>query len=202
MVEKYVMLCKLWNSPSTLLCNLRISIISTQTLRFLFLCEKNWEQHTIFRFWELLKNKLHPTVQRSYNNSPYDRFRIYRWLDFHFSLRDVKEVDRCDKLLVFSGDQLVILVLEMAEYPERSVNNIFMLNDEFKLVKTQEMYFLFDRLPHYEVENQFYILRCLALGKYTFLVNFWKHIWTLNFSNLFGKKSSKENNLQQSVVVG
>lgn len=92
-------------------------------------------------------------------------------MDYHFSLRDVKEVERCDELLVFSGEQLVILVLEIAEYPERSVNNIYMLTDEFKLIKTQEMYFLHDRLPHYEVDSQFYILRCLALGK-NFFVKF------------------------------
>lgn len=84
----------------------------------------------------------------------------------HFSLHDVKELPRCDDMLVFSGSkQLVILVLGLAEYPQRSVNNIFMLNSQFKLVKTQEMFFYFDHMPHYEVEERFYILRCLALGE-------------------------------------
>ncbi|XP_065092301.1 uncharacterized protein LOC135713118 isoform X2 [Ochlerotatus camptorhynchus] len=101
-----------------------------------------------------------------YLESGSGKIAVYRWLNMHFSLRDVKEMSRCDDLLVFSGtNQLVLLVLGLAEYPQRSVNNIFMLNSQFKLIKTQEMFFYFDRMPHYEIEDQFYILRCLALGK-------------------------------------
>lgn len=111
----------------------------------------------------LVQHKSDLFLISGYSEAGFGKVVIYRWVDYHFSLRDVKEVSRCDELLVFSGDQLVMLVLEFAKYPERSVNNIYMLNDQFKLIKTQEMYFLFDRLPHYKVDNQFYIMRCLAL---------------------------------------
>lgn len=101
-----------------------------------------------------------------YLESTSGKIAIYRWLNMHFSLSDIEDLPQCDDMLVFSGtNQLVLLVLGKAEYPQRSVNNIFMLNSQFKFVKTQEMFFHFDRMPQYEIEEQFYILRCLAPGK-------------------------------------
>ncbi|XP_055551398.1 uncharacterized protein LOC129733861 isoform X2 [Wyeomyia smithii] len=90
---------------------------------------------------------------------------VYRWLDFHFSLEDTKDVSIHYEIIVHSGNQLIFLILEPAEYPERSINHIYMLSEQRKIVKTQEMYFLFNRLPYYEVSRELHILRCLALDR-------------------------------------
>lgn len=77
----------------------------------------------------------------------------------------MKDVPRHTELIVHGSKQLVILVLDFTNHPERSTNHIYVLNDQRKIVKTQEMYFLFPRMPHYVVNDDLFILRCLAIGK-------------------------------------
>ncbi|KAL1403901.1 hypothetical protein pipiens_019153 [Culex pipiens pipiens] len=93
------------------------------------------------------------------------KIAVYRWLNYHFSVEDVKDVPRHTELIVHGSKQLVILVLDFTNHPERSTNHIYVLNDQRKIVKTQEMYFLFPRMPHYVVNDDLYILRCLAIDK-------------------------------------
>lgn len=100
-----------------------------------------------------------------YKETDSGKIVIYRWLDFHFSLEDTKDVPIHHDIVVHSGNQLVFLILEYAEYPEHSINHIYMLNEQRKIMKTQEMFFLFNRLPYYEVADELYVLRCLAPGK-------------------------------------
>ncbi|XP_055617740.1 uncharacterized protein LOC129763041 isoform X3 [Toxorhynchites rutilus septentrionalis] len=101
----------------------------------------------------------------SYLESNAGKVEVYRWLNFHFSLEDIKDVPRHDGLIVHSNKQLVILVVRSAVYPERAMNHIYVMNENRKFVKTQEMYFLFNRLPFYRVNSDLYILRCLASDK-------------------------------------
>ncbi|XP_055586458.1 uncharacterized protein LOC129739088 [Uranotaenia lowii] len=100
-----------------------------------------------------------------YIESDAGKVAIYRWLDLHFSVEDVKDVAVHNEMIVHSSKQLVILILQTAEYPERSITHIYVLNEQRKIVKTQEMYFLYYRLPHYVVDDDMYILRCLASDK-------------------------------------
>lgn len=100
-----------------------------------------------------------------YMDSDSGKIAVYRWLNYHFSVEDVKEVSRHTELIVYSNKQIVILVLDSTETPDRSTSHIYVLNDQRKIVKTQEMYFLFNRMPHYVVDEDLYILRCLAIDK-------------------------------------
>ncbi|XP_058468103.1 uncharacterized protein LOC131440649 isoform X2 [Malaya genurostris] len=100
-----------------------------------------------------------------YLESDIGKVAVYRWMDYYFSIEDVKEVSNHIDLIVYNSKQLVILVLQLAEHLERSISHIYVLNDQRKMIKTQEMYFLFNRLPHYIYNNEFYVLRCLASDK-------------------------------------
>lgn len=62
-----------------------------------------------------------------YLESDTGKVAVYRWLDYHFSVEDIKDVAQHDELIVHNHKQLVILVLQSAEYPERSINHIYVL---------------------------------------------------------------------------
>lgn len=113
----------------------------------------------------LLQHSSNLYLITGYMDSDSGKIAVYRWLNFHFSVEDVKDVSRHTDLIVYSSKQLVILVFDSTDHADRSTNHIYVLNEQRKIVKTQEMYFLFHRMPYYVVDDDLYILRCLATDK-------------------------------------
>lgn len=122
------------------------------------------------------------------------KLALYRWLDYHFSIEDIKEVPMHSQVIIHNHKQLVILVLQPGEYPERSINHIYILNEQRKLMKTQEMYYLYNRLPYYEIDNELYILRCMALDKC--------FLYKWNGENLFLRASKVSLDPRDIVLIG
>lgn len=113
----------------------------------------------------LLQHSSNVYLITGYMDSDSGKIAVYRWMNFHFSVEDVKDVPHHTNLIVHAGKQLVILVFDSTDHPDRSTNHIYVLNEQRKIVKTQEMYFLYHRMPYYVVDDDLYILRCLAIDK-------------------------------------
>ncbi|ETN67029.1 hypothetical protein AND_001170 [Anopheles darlingi] len=94
------------------------------------------------------------------------KIRIYRWLQSYFSLVGTREVSSLDDIQCHCPGPLLLLALDYAPLPERSMNHVLLLDSAGTApVKVQGMYFLSTRLPSFMIGGELFLVRQVTKDK-------------------------------------
>ncbi|XP_053678557.1 uncharacterized protein LOC128728932 [Anopheles nili] len=93
------------------------------------------------------------------------KIRVYRWQQSYFSLESTKEVLSIDDVRCHCPSTLLLLVLDYAPLPERSLNHVLLLDSAERPVKVQEMFFLHSTLPSFTLDGELYLIRHVSRDK-------------------------------------
>ncbi|XP_050099379.1 uncharacterized protein LOC126579801 [Anopheles aquasalis] len=94
------------------------------------------------------------------------KIRIYRWLQSYFSLVGTREVSSLDDIQCHCPGPLLLLALDYAPLPERSMNHVLLLDSAGTApVKVQAMYFLSSTLPSFMLGGELFLVRQVSKDK-------------------------------------
>uniref|UniRef100_A0AAG5DKP0 Uncharacterized protein n=1 Tax=Anopheles atroparvus TaxID=41427 RepID=A0AAG5DKP0_ANOAO len=93
------------------------------------------------------------------------KIRVYRWMQSYFSLESTKEMVSIDDVQCHCPSTLLLLVLDYAPPPERSLVHVLLLDAAERPVKVQEMFFLSSPLHSFTLEGELYLIRHVSANK-------------------------------------
>nr|XP_040235487.2 uncharacterized protein LOC120957367 [Anopheles coluzzii] len=93
------------------------------------------------------------------------KIRVYRWQQSYFSLESTKEVPSIDDVRCHCPSTLLLLALDYAQLPERSLAHVLLLDSTERPVKVQEMFFLYGPLASFTLNGELYLMRHVSKDK-------------------------------------
>lgn len=93
------------------------------------------------------------------------KIRVYRWQQSYFSLESTKEVLSIDDVRCHCPGTLLLLALDYAQLPERSLNHVLLLDNAERPVKVQEMFFMYSSLPSFTLDDELFLIRHVSKDK-------------------------------------
>ncbi|XP_058175696.1 uncharacterized protein LOC131290556 [Anopheles ziemanni] len=93
------------------------------------------------------------------------KIRVYRWMQSYFSLESTKEIVSIDDVQCHCPSTLLLLVVDYAPLPERSLVHVLLLDAAERPVKVQEMFFLSSPLHSFALGAELYLIRHVSNDK-------------------------------------
>uniref|UniRef100_A0A182N1I8 VWFD domain-containing protein n=1 Tax=Anopheles dirus TaxID=7168 RepID=A0A182N1I8_9DIPT len=93
------------------------------------------------------------------------KIRVYRWQQSYFSLDSTKEIPSMDDVRCHCPSTLLLLALDYAPLPERSLNHVLLLDSAERPLKVQEMFFMYSTLPSFTLDGELYLVRHVSKDK-------------------------------------